>query len=96
MVFESAGATRLENRRATLRGRLTLIGETRPLSLEVTWNKTAPSPMEGGSDGAPRITGFSARGAFDRSDFGMSYGVADALVGDRVELIIELESRPKE
>jgi hypothetical protein len=34
----------------------------------------------------------SARGSFRRSDFGMSYGVADDLVGDQVELVIELEA----
>jgi hypothetical protein len=34
----------------------------------------------------------SARGSFRRSDFGMSYGVADSLVGDDVDLLVELEA----
>jgi hypothetical protein len=34
----------------------------------------------------------SARGSFRRSEFGMSYGIADGLVGDDVELLIELEA----
>ena len=36
--------------------------------------------------------GVSGRGALQRSDYGMDYGVANALVGDTVELIIEIEA----
>ena len=36
--------------------------------------------------------GISARGSLDRSAFGMSYGLAGEMVGDRVELIIEAEA----
>ena len=36
--------------------------------------------------------GISAKGSLNRSDFGMTYGVADGLVGDRVEIIIEFEA----
>jgi hypothetical protein len=34
----------------------------------------------------------SARASFRRSEFGMSYGVGDGLVGDDVELLVELEA----
>jgi polyisoprenoid-binding protein YceI len=88
MVFESKETTKLEGRRAELRGNLTLIGVTRPLALSVVWNKSATSPLPG----KPYVAGMSARGSFRRSDFGMSYGVADDLVGDQVELLIELEA----
>ena len=37
--------------------------------------------------------GVSARGTLKRSEFGMTYGVADNLVGDDVEIVIELEAR---
>ena len=88
MVFESMGTTKLEDRKGELRGRLTLVGVTRSLVLSVTWNKSATSPLPG----KPYVAGMSARGSFRRSEFGMSYGVADGLVGDEVELLIELEA----
>ena len=88
MVFESKGTTKLEGRKGELRGYLALVGITRPLALSVTWNKSATSPLPG----KPYVAGMSARGSFRRSEFGMSYGVADGLVGDDVELLIELEA----
>jgi polyisoprenoid-binding protein YceI len=86
MVFESSGTTLVDGK-GELSGTLTLLGVQKPLSLDVTWNKSAVSPLPGN----PYVAGFSARGSFQRSEFGMTYGVADALVGDAVELIIELE-----
>jgi len=88
MVFESKGTTKLEGRRGELRGVLTLVGITRPLALSVAWNKSATSPLPG----KPYVAGMSARGSFRRSEFGMSYGLADGLVGDDVELLVELEA----
>jgi polyisoprenoid-binding protein YceI len=88
MVFETKGAMTLEGRSGELQGSLTLLGVTRPLSLSVVWNKSATSPLPG----KPYVAGMSARGSFRRSDFGMSYGVADGLVGDVVELLVELEA----
>jgi polyisoprenoid-binding protein YceI len=89
MIFESTGTAKLDGRRAELRGSLTLIGVTRPLTLSVVWNKSATSPLPG----KPYVAGMSARGSFRRSEFGMTYGVADGLVGDEVELLIELEAQ---
>lgn len=88
MLFESTETAKLDGRSTELRGSLTLVGITRPLSLSVVWNKSATSPLPG----KPYVAGMSARGSFRRSDFGMSYGVADGLVGDEVELLIELEA----
>lgn len=87
MTFEADGTT-LVDRQGTLEGRLTLRGTTRPIRLSVTWNKSDVSPLPG----SPYVAGMSARGSFRRSDFGLTYGVADGLVGDDVELIIELEA----
>ena len=90
MIFEANGA-RLDGRSGRIEGRLTLLGETRPVALDVTWNKSGESPLPGN----PYVAGMSARGSFSRSDFGMRYGVADGLVGDAVELLIELEAHRK-
>ncbi len=87
MIFE-ADRSVLENREGTLTGRLTILGVTKPLTLAVTWNKSGESPLPG----RPYVAGLSARGSFARSEFGMTYGVLDGLVGEDVELIIELEA----
>ncbi len=87
MIFE-ADRSVLENREGTLAGRLTILGVTKPLTLAVTWNKSGESPLPG----RPYVAGLSARGSFARSEFGMTYGVLDGLVGEDVELIIELEA----
>lgn len=87
MVFEADRGT-LTDRKGELPGELTLLGKTRPVTLRVTWNKSGVSPLPG----EPYVVGMSARTTFLRSDFGMTYGLADALVGDEVEVILELEA----
>jgi polyisoprenoid-binding protein YceI len=89
MVFRMTEATPTSDTTGTVTGELTLLGETRPLTLDVTLNKIGDYPY-----GNPPnfVIGVSARGALDRSDFGMTYGVDNGLVGDRVELLIEAEA----
>lgn len=65
-------------------GDLTILGVTKPVTLDVTFNKAAPHP----ASNQPAI-GFSATGTVRRSDFGMDYGVP--AVGDDVKLMIEYE-----
>jgi polyisoprenoid-binding protein YceI len=72
----------------TIEGTLTLLGKTLPLMLDVQVNKTAVYPF-----GHKKLTiGVSAQGSLMRSEYGMTYGVANALVGDEVEMIIETEA----
>lgn len=88
IVFEATGFTAEDARHGTLTGDLSMLGRTHPITLDVTLNKAAPYPF-----GHERHTlGLSARTSLERSRWGMSYGVADALVGDRVEVILELEA----
>ncbi len=75
-------------RHGTLEGQLTLLGETRPVSLDVTLNKTAEYPFGHGK----YTLGVSARTTIRRSEWGMTYGVERGLVGDEVELIFEFEA----
>jgi polyisoprenoid-binding protein YceI len=74
-----------------IRGELTVHGVTKPLTLEARYN--------GGYAGHQyepnaRI-GFSARGTFKRSDFGVSMGIPSASmpwgVGDEIEVQLETE-----
>lgn len=75
-------------------GALTLRGVTRPLTLEVTWVKSAEYPMGGGLfGGKPYVTGINARATLKRSEFGMTYAVENGLVGDAVTLMLGFEAR---
>jgi polyisoprenoid-binding protein YceI len=89
MTFTADSATRTGERSFVVTGELTLLGQTRPLTLEATLNKSAPYPIGDRAE----VVGVSARATLARSDFGMTYGVADNLVGDEVELLIEIEAR---
>ena len=89
MTFTAAGAQRTGESTFVVTGELTLLGVRRPLTLEATVNKSAPYPF---GDRAA-VMGVSARGTLKRSEFGMTYGVADDLVGDDVEILIEIEAR---
>lgn len=89
MTFTAASARRTDERTFVVAGELELLGTRRPLELTATWNKTAPYPIGARAE----VMGVSLRGTLKRSEFGMTYGVADALVGDEVDLIVELEAR---
>lgn len=88
MIFTADGSTYQAEGSAALTGDLQLLAETRPLTLSVSLNKAEKYPF-----GHKKFTlGVSARAELQRSDYGMAYGVANALVGDTVELIIEIEA----
>jgi polyisoprenoid-binding protein YceI len=94
MIFTAKGAKRTGEKSFEIAGELSLLGKTRPLTLQATWNKSGPYPFGEGLLGKkPYVMGVSARTSFKRSDFGMSYAVDNGWVGDEVELIIELEAR---
>lgn len=89
--FRSTGVETGAGRALRITGDLTLHGVTKPVVLDATFN--------GGYAGHPldphgRI-GFSARGMFKRSDFGISVGIpapgSTMGVGDDLEVIIEAE-----
>jgi len=68
-------------------GDLTLLGVTKPITLDVTFNKADNYPF---GDGHYAL-GFDATGSFKRSDFTMSYGVDGNIVGDEIKLVIGAE-----
>ncbi len=65
-------------------GDLTLLGVTKPVTLDVTFNKADMHPRR-----PWYMAGFSATGTLKRSEFGMTYGLP--AVGDEVEFRIEVE-----
>lgn len=75
-----------------LYGDFTLLGETRPIELDVSVNRIDEYPMGGGlfSD-PPYVLGASLRGTILRSEYGMTYRLD--LVADEVDVILEFEAR---
>jgi polyisoprenoid-binding protein YceI len=91
MRFRTTAARRTGERVYAIEGELELLGQTRPLTLTATWNKSGEYPF----GGSPYVMGVSARGTIKRSAFGMTYGVDNGWVGDDVEIIVEFEARKR-
>ena len=89
IVFEASGFTTMDNgATGQLSGMLTMLGESHPVTLDVTINKRARYPF-----GHRRETmGISAHTTINRSVWGMDYGVGNNMVGDEVTLRFELEA----
>lgn len=89
--FRSTRIERTGANTARIVGDLTLHGVTRPVTLEARFN----GGYEGFNLDPNARIGFSARGTFNRSEFGMSHGIpapgTTMGVSDAVEVIIETE-----
>lgn len=91
ITFVSTAVEMTGDKTATVTGDLTLLGVTKPVVLEVTFN--------GGYAGHPfdpnARVGFSGTGRFSRSEFGMGFGVpapgTTMGVGDTVSVEVEAE-----
>ncbi len=83
--FVSNKVTVTGKNKAKVAGDLTLMGITKPLTLDVTFNKSDINPL-----GKKETVGFSAKATITRSEFGIDYAVPD--VSDKVNLIIETEA----
>lgn len=94
MVFVGKRAEKNGDRTGKIHGDLTLRGVTKPLTLDITWNKSGEYLFGGGLlGGKPYVAGFNASGKLKRSDFGMTYAIDNGAVGDDVELILGFEAR---
>lgn len=82
MTFKSNTVTLLSESEATVVGEMTILGQTKPVTLTVTLNKLGTDPSTKGD-----AVGFSATGMLKRSDFGLT--IAEALIGDEVAIRIE-------
>jgi polyisoprenoid-binding protein YceI len=88
MTYVGSEFVKKDERTGTVTGKLTMHGVTKPVTLNVVVNKVAQNPLDK-IDSA----GFSARGTFKRSDFGMKTFLG--AIGDDVDLIIEIEAKRK-
>jgi polyisoprenoid-binding protein YceI len=82
--FRSTGIEKTSETKGRMTGELTLKGVTKPVTLDVVFNGGDRDLLRGAY-----VVGFSAKGSFDRGDFGVDkYG---GVVGDRVDIEIEAE-----
>ncbi|PAP78698.1 hypothetical protein BSZ37_08110 [Rubrivirga marina] len=89
ITFQSTEVRPAEDGGFILVGDLTMHGVTRPVELEAEY-------IGSSSMGETQKVGFSARGEITRQDWGLTWAqtneAGEALVGDEVELIIEVEA----
>lgn len=87
ITFVGTSAEATGEASGTVTGDLTIIGETHPVTLQVTRNKIGKYPINDNY-----VVGISVRGTVKRSEYGMMYAVENGWVGDEVEVIIEFEA----
>lgn len=84
MTFASTGVERLGPRSWTAKGDLTILGVTKPIEAAVEVTGVAGSPVVAKG-------GFEVTFTIKRSDFGMTWGVANGALGDDVRIVVGLE-----
>jgi len=86
MTFVGKKYIKKDDKSGTVIGDLTLLGVTRPVSLDVTLNKMGINPLDKKEE-----VGFSARGMIKRSDFGMKTFIP--AIGDEVRILLDVEAK---
>ena len=90
--FVSERIEPIDNKRFVVHGQLSFRGQTRPVQLDVTFNRLARHPLT-----LKRTAGFSATATLSRAAFEMD--AWKSMVSDEIELLIEVEAlrkrRPK-
>jgi polyisoprenoid-binding protein YceI len=84
MIFVGRHAEPLSDTTGRIHGELTLRGVTRPLVLDVTFNKAGRWPFLD----EHYVIGIDATATLRRSDFGMTYAVENGWVGDEIRIVI--------
>ncbi|MEM1278245.1 MAG: YceI family protein [Pseudomonadota bacterium] len=88
IIFQSKTVTPNGTDTAVIIGDLTMVGETREVSLEAKLNKMGPSPF----NPDVKIAGFTVTGEIDRSQFGINF--AAPAIGVQIPVRIDLEISP--
>jgi len=83
--FKSTGVTWNGAKLATVSGDLTMLGVSKPVTLQVTSMNCAEHPFN-----KKWTCGFDATGSIKRTDFGVNYGVP--AIGEVLDLQIEVEA----
>ncbi len=85
ITFTATDLQKTDDHSGIMTGELTFLGVTKPVSLDVTFNKAM---LEHPFAGKPAL-GFSATGKLQRSDWGMDTYLPN--IGDTVHIMIEAE-----
>jgi polyisoprenoid-binding protein YceI len=84
MSFVGTSYAKTGDKSGTVTGNLTMLGVTKPVTLNVTFNKAGVRPSD-----KKDAAGFSATATLKRTDFGLKTFVP--YIGDEVSLLIESE-----
>jgi polyisoprenoid-binding protein YceI len=84
MSFKSTNIELTGESTALITGDLTMLGVTKPVILDTTFNKAGRHPFN-----QKFVAGFSAKAVVKRSEWGMNYGLP--MIGDDVQLVLEVE-----
>ena len=87
ITYKSTKVTINKDKTAMVEGNLTIMGVSKPVTLEVESINCGEHPMKKGT----HICGFDAEGKFKRSDFGVTYALP--AIGDEMKLHIEVEAK---
>lgn len=85
ITFKSNKIEVIDDKTGKVTGDFTLLGITKPVTLDVTFNKAGVNPFS-----QKETIGFTASGLIKRSDFGMNYGLP--MIGEDVAVEIEIEA----
>ena len=84
LEFSSKGITRVKGNQFKMTGDLTLNGVTKPVALNLIYNGSI-------NNNGVKTYGFTVKGNLKRSDFSVGTAIPEAVVGDEVTLISNLE-----
>jgi polyisoprenoid-binding protein YceI len=91
ITFKGTQVTKTGDKSGDVTGDLTILGVTKPVTLQVTWMFTGPHPL-GKANAAYRdktVSVFSAKGSLKRSAWGLDRIIP--MVGDDIQISIETE-----
>lgn len=86
MTFKSTSIEKTGEKTGKVTGDLTLLGVTKPVTLDVTFNQIAPNPFNNNTPTA----GFEAHTVIKRSDFGMKAYIPN--IGDEIDISIDAQA----
>lgn len=90
--FVARSATPSDATSGRVVGDLTIRGETRPVTLDVTLTGAGLYPFPTTGSEPNYVLGVTMTTSFLRSDFGMTYAIDNGWVGDEVDMIISFEA----
>ncbi len=91
MTFKSTSVSSNGDKKLRVTGDLTMLGLTKPVTLDVDVNDVKPHPLP--QYNGVLVAGFSARSTIKRSDFGMKFALGG--IGDEIRLLLEVEGHKK-